>query len=375
MLFDFCDIKDTEKKRKIKNNNNNNNKQNEYLVPVALQKKDSELANWLNKAYPAMENQNVRSSQKNVQFINFNNNTFSSQKWSITQPAALQLAKELNDSISPATRGSNTPSLVVTIDVQRTQGLAGTLDQKRYLKYPLRSAKVLQELSTLLAWDDATTTSPVAVLDDLYSPFMYNRPQTLDFGNTMVQCKLSAAFANATELTKYYNLVCDGLFSCGNSPSPSDVCLYDSVTTQCFYNTPYSEAHHTGKPPCPVKKEEDVPLYFVVVSDYATMENALSGLFDVGIIALYVTFVLAVGQVIRGFISGSAGSAPIQDMADPSTIARLADHVHLARSGGDLKLEEELYCHLINILRSPETLMEITGDRVPPSGVAIVVKQ
>eukprot|EP01060_Flectonema_neradi_P007318 TRINITY_DN15086_c0_g1_i1.p1 TRINITY_DN15086_c0_g1~~TRINITY_DN15086_c0_g1_i1.p1 ORF type:complete len:2532 (+),score=450.67 TRINITY_DN15086_c0_g1_i1:101-7696(+) len=349
---------------------------NEYLVPVAKQRKDGELANWLNKAYPAMENQNVRSSQKNVQFINFNNNTFSSQKWSITQPAALQLAKELNDSINPETRGDNTPSLVLSVDVQRTQGLAGTLDQKRFIKYSLSDPDTLLNLSHLLAWDNFTSESPAAVLHDLYSPFMYNKPQSLDLGSTMVDCTLSAAFANATELTKYYTLVCDSLFACGNLPTDADVCLLDPTAGQCYYNTPYSESHHTGKPECPIPEESEVPLYFVVVSDYATMENALSGLFDVGIIALYVTFVLAVGQVIRGFISGSAGSAPIQDMADPSTIARLADHVHLARSGGDLKLEEELYCHLINILRSPETLMEITGDRVPPTGVvAVVVEQ
>ena len=78
-----------------------------------------------------------------------------------------------------------------------------------------------------------------------------------------------------------------------------------------------------------------------------------------------MTFVLAIGKLIRGILTQSAYSSFIQDMADPSFVSRLANHVHLARGEGDLRLEQDLYCALINIIRSPEALLRLTGMLKP----------
>jgi hypothetical protein len=57
----------------------------------------------------------------------------------------------------------------------------------------------------------------------------------------------------------------------------------------------------------------------------------------------------------------------LQDMADVTRVQELLDLIYLSRASGRadaLHLEEALYYELVDLLRSPETLLRVTGRRV-----------
>ena len=161
----------------------------------------------------------------------------------------------------------------------------------------------------------------------------------------------------------YFDIECRAMFACGNKVDVGD------PEARCILGDPAACPDYDVQkiPLCPrTRAETYLPLYYVAVSDMVpSSDTPLAGLFNVGIVALYVTFVLAIGKLIRGLLSMSSAVVFVQDVQNPSFVARLADHVHLARGAGDLALEADLYCAVINILRSPETLLRVTGLRTP----------
>eukprot|EP01064_Diplonema_japonicum_P032387 TRINITY_DN6065_c0_g2_i1.p1 TRINITY_DN6065_c0_g2~~TRINITY_DN6065_c0_g2_i1.p1 ORF type:complete len:2680 (+),score=518.04 TRINITY_DN6065_c0_g2_i1:223-8262(+) len=323
--------------------------------------KNSTLASQLSRTRNSVDKQSVTASTKNLQLLQFT--SFSSQRWLITDPATSDLAEKFRNSSS---NPGMVPNLVTSIEVQRTAGAQADLNIKEYLRYTVNGTNqtMMNGLVDLLLWDGNGSMPAPVYFPKLITPLMLNKPSSLSFLQSASDCYLSverSSGSNPDGASKYFEVYCRGLFSCGNYPGPAEEgCL--SGDTRCpNYDVDPLDPCTTGS--------GLVPLYYVAISDLAQNDdNPLAGLFNVGIVALYVTFVLAIGRVIRGIISGSAAAVVIQDMEDPSFIARMADHVHLARGEGNFRLEEELYYHLINLLRSPEKVLSITGLRAPPRG-------
>ena len=48
-------------------------------------------------------------------------------------------------------------------------------------------------------------------------------------------------------------------------------------------------------------------------------------------------------------------------MADPKPVAQLVEYIAIARECRDFKLEQSLYFELLDLLRSPERLLLVTG--------------
>jgi len=92
-----------------------------------------------------------------------------------------------------------------------------------------------------------------------------------------------------------------------------------------------------------------------------TMPSALtSTLVSAGIIGLYVGVVLSIGRFLRMYVAGLTLRIWIENLPDVDDLIRMCHDIFLARQYGDLMLEEELYYELIEIFRSPETLIEKT---------------
>eukprot|EP01059_Diplonema_ambulator_P001456 TRINITY_DN11229_c0_g1_i2.p1 TRINITY_DN11229_c0_g1~~TRINITY_DN11229_c0_g1_i2.p1 ORF type:complete len:1369 (+),score=458.47 TRINITY_DN11229_c0_g1_i2:48-4154(+) len=333
--------------------------QNDVLIQGEASK-DDELAKALSRTRGSVRSQSVTSSTKNLQLLEFS--AFSTQRWLITDPAAAALAgKFRNASVNPEA----VPNLVTSLEVTRTAGAQSDLDMKTYLRYKMDTTNQTQmeAIVDLLLWDGVGEEPPSVYLPALTTPFLLNKPSSLGFLSSTSDCFLTVLRTTGTNpdgATKYYEIRCRGLFSCGDLPGAAEQDCVDGTGKCPNYD-------HDPIPPCPTG-DGLVPLSYVAISDMAQNDDSpLAGIFNIGIIALYVTFVLAVGRVIRSIISGSAAAVVIQDMEDPTFISRMADHVHLARGDGNLKLEEELYYHLINLLRSPEKVLSITGLRTPPS--------
>eukprot|EP00754_Rhynchopus_humris_P030721 Rhum_TRINITY_DN15289_c9_g1::Rhum_TRINITY_DN15289_c9_g1_i1::g.144465::m.144465 len=330
--------------------------QNDILIPAADQKKDKVLAQQLTDTRKSLQELSITNSNKNVQLISFD--SYSAEKWSITPPAVDTLVQKLTDP-----KLGEPPGLVFTIDLQRLNGGQAGLDLKSFYKYPLsrENQTMLNALADLVLYNGTGTAPPPVLLKKFSPTFVFNRPATLAFGTRAADCELSAK--SSTQGVAFFDIECRAMFACGNKVGPGD------PETRCVLGDPAACPDYDVQkiPLCPhTHAETYVPFYYVAVSDMvSSSDTPLAGLFNVGIVALYVTFVLAIGKLIRGLLSMSSAVVFVQDVQNPSFVARLADHVHLARGAGDLALEADLYCAVINILRSPETLLRVTGLRTP----------
>eukprot|EP00026_Physarum_polycephalum_P000140 Phypoly_transcript_00140.p1 GENE.Phypoly_transcript_00140~~Phypoly_transcript_00140.p1 ORF type:complete len:2155 (+),score=404.49 Phypoly_transcript_00140:732-6467(+) len=98
-----------------------------------------------------------------------------------------------------------------------------------------------------------------------------------------------------------------------------------------------------------------------IVSISTTMPAALaSTLVSAGIIGLYVGVVLSIGRFLRMYVTGITLRIWIENLPHCDELLRMCHDIFLARQYGDLMLEEELYQELIQIFRSPETLIDKT---------------
>jgi hypothetical protein len=85
---------------------------------------------------------------------------------------------------------------------------------------------------------------------------------------------------------------------------------------------------------------------------------------NLGLVGVYATVVLAVGRFLRLSVMGSSQNIIYTDLQDATLILSMCRDVYIARLHRQLVLEEQLYVELINLLRSPETLMTRTGDYI-----------
>ena len=110
-----------------------------------------------------------------------------------------------------------------------------------------------------------------------------------------------------------------------------------------------------------------VHMSFVALSQPVPIQVAqlLSG---IGIITLYTTFVLAIGRFLRSMFADAAHHIILAEMADPREVYRLLAYIAMSRGRGEWTLERGVYRQLVDLLRSPETLLKVTGRLVTDNG-------
>jgi hypothetical protein len=302
----------------------------------------------------------IADSSKSVQLLNMTE--CSSELWSIS-PSSESLVTAL---VERAIRNESKFKIVLTLDIARKGASSGSptetqLQQEYEIPYP--SLTALQDV--LAAGDQPSMyrRSTVINLPRFYSPFIFNRPNTIErFSDVstadVLDCSLWLNdFVMADQLTraKYWCMNCSALFTNGNIPNalyPEWDCL--AGTASCTpYN--YDNVNAAGRS----------ALYFVSMSD--EIPSSSGWLPNVGIIALYTTFILALGSMLRTSLTGKAHKLVLTQMADPAPIAELLSFIYLARMMGgeeDLVLEEQLYLELLDLLRSPERVLSMTRFRV-----------
>ena len=108
-------------------------------------------------------------------------------------------------------------------------------------------------------------------------------------------------------------------------------------------------------------------LCFVTVS-----ENIVTGLSDLGIgaygiTAVYIFVLFTIGSFVKEAMRGALYEIIYTELPDPSDLLELCEGIYIAREEnyiGHLKDEVRLYETLIRVLRSPETLLRVTGPNV-----------
>lgn len=112
----------------------------------------------------------------------------------------------------------------------------------------------------------------------------------------------------------------------------------------------YSRSYFTLK-----EKDTDKGLEFHTFNDKV---SPATGNYDV--LTFYATFIIVIGNALRGVISGEAEKIVLTEMPEPSKLINLCEGIKISRYRQHLDREEYLYYVLIDFMRSPEILKKLT---------------
>ena len=82
------------------------------------------------------------------------------------------------------------------------------------------------------------------------------------------------------------------------------------------------------------------------------------------VFAFYTAVILVFGEYVRDFCSGEPEKVMLNEMPEPEKLIHLCEGISIARNSNDFKMEKKLYYILIEFLREPTYLREITKSSV-----------
>ena len=80
--------------------------------------------------------------------------------------------------------------------------------------------------------------------------------------------------------------------------------------------------------------------------------------------AFYTAVILVFGEYVRDFCSGEPEKVTLNEMPDPKKMVDLCEGITIARNSREFRMEKKLYFILIELLREPTYLKEITKSSV-----------
>ena len=104
-----------------------------------------------------------------------------------------------------------------------------------------------------------------------------------------------------------------------------------------------------------VETKNNEGIKFVTFSDLYSKVT-----FGYDVLTFYVTFVIVAGQVIRSIFLGNAERIMYLQMVNPNRLLSLCEGIKISRIKNDYLQEEKLYYLLIDLMRSPEIIKNIT---------------
>ncbi|KDO27684.1 hypothetical protein SPRG_20361 [Saprolegnia parasitica CBS 223.65] len=108
-------------------------------------------------------------------------------------------------------------------------------------------------------------------------------------------------------------------------------------------------------------------LCLVTVSDNIVNGLTSLGIGTYGITAAYIFVIFTIGGFVKNAFRGELYKVLYKELPNPNELLELVEGVYIARKEdylGHLKDEGRLYETLIRVLRSPETLLKVTGPNV-----------
>ena len=324
---------------------------------LSIPRYPGDLSQWIARTRPLLGSYDLSGNGKTVQLMDLS--SCSTEIWTLSP----QGHRALNTSLLLAAANKTSLDINVRVEVTRISSSAGssaTQSLVRSWPIPWDTASNLQRSIEELSGD---SNSNVTRLPNFYSPYIFNQPTKVNFFNTLEgdpmldteDCSIELRAEKDTLLeteVRYWCLKCNSIFSNGNFPNnsaafPEWPCITQNKNCQ-NYNF---EEHATNYTP--------VPMYYVVYSE--PVPSTISFLPNIGIIAIYTSFVVVIGRMLRGMFSGTTQNVIQSNMADPKPVAQLVEYIAIARECRDFKLEQSLYFELLDLLRSPERLLLVTG--------------
>lgn len=109
------------------------------------------------------------------------------------------------------------------------------------------------------------------------------------------------------------------------------------------------------------------PFCIVAISDKIVQGLTTLGISSYGLTAVYIFVVVTVGSAVKGFFRGKLYQIQYEELPDPEDVLELVEGIYIARKEryvGHLKDEVRLFETLVRVLRSPETLIKVTGINI-----------
>ena len=104
-----------------------------------------------------------------------------------------------------------------------------------------------------------------------------------------------------------------------------------------------------------IETENNEGIKFVTFSDLYSKVT-----FGYDVLTFYVTFVIVAGKVIRSIFLGNAERIMYFQMVNPNRLLSLCEGIKISRIRNDFLQEEKLYYLLIDLMRSPEIIKNMT---------------
>ena len=104
-----------------------------------------------------------------------------------------------------------------------------------------------------------------------------------------------------------------------------------------------------------LETEKNEGIKFVTFSDLYSKVT-----FGYDVLTFYVTFVIVAGRIIRAIFLGSAERIMYIQMVNPNRLFALCEGIKISRIKNDFLQEEKLYYLLIELMRSPEIIKNMT---------------
>jgi hypothetical protein len=314
------------------------------------------LGEYVARTRPQLATYNIDSSARTVQLIEIN--TCSAQIWPISPQSGRSLLFSLEDVAS----GAQPFNIGLDLTLTRESSTGNGAKTQKLSQTWTMEAGTASQLACML--NNTCPNVSFVIMPKFYDPIIFNQPGNVQFFDSVIGQtnfgKVDCSMALRTEKNpsmndlpvRYWCLKCNSLFSRGNFPNdtyPDWDCVSEGngcrdYNYEAAQPSPYSPA----------------PMYFVAISE--NVPNTFSFIPNMGIIALYTTFVLAAGSFIRNSFKPEPDIL-LSEAADPQPIADLVSYLAAARFEKDFALEQSIYLDLIDLLRNPAALLEATGKQ------------
>ena len=145
-----------------------------------------------------------------------------------------------------------------------------------------------------------------------------------------------------------------GFMGCDNSTGKNNF-LQSYFTLKAFKNNNNKDIKTNNTD----TKHKTEPLSFHLFS--STISPTTS---SYSVYAFYTAVILVFGEYVRDFCSGEPEKVMLNEMPEPKKMVDLCEGITIARNTHDFRMEKKLYFILIELLREPTYLREITKSSV-----------
>ena len=108
-----------------------------------------------------------------------------------------------------------------------------------------------------------------------------------------------------------------------------------------------------------------VCIIFCMIVHISSSIFCISPSYPLRVIGLYVSIVFAIGRIIHSYVEGLPFSLVFDEILSPDVLWQLLEDIYLVRNRRKFDLEEILVGRLFAVIRSPESIIQLTEFEKP----------